>query len=80
LATDRDFQAVKEQMKTQLLEWMSETGDPRATDPKSTYWDQVRYTPNYQMEDAPIQQRIEAYRILSPFGRDSKEGIGCLEE
>jgi hypothetical protein len=32
------------------------------------------------MEDAPIQQRIEAYRILSPFGRDSKEGIGCLDK
>ncbi|MCH6233881.1 sulfatase [Cognataquiflexum rubidum] len=80
LAAEPESQAVKEQLKTQLLAWMTETGDLRATDPKSTYWDQLRYTPNYQMEDAPIQQRIEAYRILPPFGKDSKEGIGCLEE
>ncbi|MCH6199122.1 sulfatase [Aquiflexum sp. LQ15W] len=80
LAAEPESQAVKEQLKTQLLAWMAETGDLRATDPRSTYWDTVRYTPNYQMEDAPIQQRIEAYRILPPFGKDSKEGIGCLEE
>ena len=80
LAAQPEFQAAKEQLKTQLLAWMTETGDLRATDPKSTYWDQLRYTPNYQMEDAPIQQRIEAYRILPPFGKYSKEGIGCLEE
>jgi hypothetical protein len=78
LASDPAFSSLKSKMKAQLLTWMSTTGDLRAKDPQSTYWDNVRYTPNYQMEDADVTKRIEEYRIKPPFGKYAKEGIPCL--
>lgn len=77
LATDPAFSAIKFKMKYDLLKWMTETGDLRAKDPRSTYWDTVRYTPNYQMEDTDWKKRIEDYRIMPPFGKYAKEGIPC---
>ena len=79
LAKDAAFVAVKSQMKEQLLKWMSDTGDPRAENPKSTYWDEVRYTPDYQMQDFPLKARIEEYMIKPPFGKYAASGISCLE-
>lgn len=77
LAADLAFSAIKSQMKTDLVKWMDETGDLRATDPRSTYWDEVRYTPAYQMQDSDISMRINKYRIKPPFGKFAKEGIPC---
>jgi arylsulfatase A-like enzyme len=77
LAADPAFSATKSEMKAQLLNWMKTTGDLRAENPRSTYWDNVRYTPNYQMEDADITKRVEEYRIKPPFGKYAKEGIPC---
>lgn len=68
---------IKAEMRSQLLEWMKETGDLRAINPQSTYWDEVRYTPTYQMQDTDVRKQIEAYRIIPPFGKYSKEGIPC---
>jgi hypothetical protein len=64
-------------MKAQLLNWMKTTGDLRAENPQSTYWDNVRYAPTYQMEDVDVTKRIEEYRIKPPFGKYAKEGIPC---
>jgi len=77
LAADPALSSLKSKMKAELLEWMRNTGDLRASDPKSTYWDEVRYTPNYQMEDTDVLKRIEEYRIKPPFGKYAKEGIPC---
>jgi arylsulfatase A-like enzyme len=71
------FAKIKSDMKSDLLNWMAETGDIRATNPRSTYWDTVRYTPNYQMEDTDVLKRIEEYRIQPPFGKYAKQGIPC---
>ena len=78
LAADPAFSAVKFKMKSDLLKWMTETEDLRAKDPKSTYWDTVRYTPNYQMVDTDLEKRILEYRIMPPFGSASQKGIPCL--
>lgn len=78
LAEDKNFSTVKTRMQEKLQNWMEETGDLRASDPRSIYWDTVRYTPNYQMEDYDFQKRIEEYRIKPPFGNEAKEGIPCL--
>lgn len=80
LAEDAAFAEVKDKMKEELLNWMAQTNDTRAIDPKSTYWDEVRYTPNYQMKDFPLQSRIEEYRIKPPFGKYAQTGISCLED
>jgi hypothetical protein len=67
---------MKTALRQQLLTWMDGTNDPRFEDPKSTFWDQVRYTPDYQMKDSDWKKRIEDYRICPPFG--SVREIECL--
>jgi len=79
LADEKSYATVKDQMRKKLQSWMKETGDLRASDPRSLYWDEVRYTPNYQMKDFDFRQGIEDYRIKPPFGKYAKEGIPCLE-
>lgn len=78
LAENKTYETVKEQMRKKLQIWMVETGDLRASDPRSLYWDQVRYTPDYQMKNFDFGQEIEKYRIKPPFGNYAKEGIPCL--
>ncbi|WP_288372078.1 sulfatase [uncultured Algoriphagus sp.] len=76
LASDPSFASVKEEMRKELLAWMEKTGDLRFENPKSTYWDELRYTPDYQMKDIDWQKKIEEYRIRPPFG--SVKEIPCL--
>src|SRR5690606_33915059 len=58
LAGDPAFSETKNKLRAQLLTWMEETNDPRFENPRSTYWDQLRYTPNYQMEDINWEKKI----------------------
>ncbi|WP_026947719.1 sulfatase family protein [Algoriphagus marincola] len=76
LADDPAFAEMKTVLRQQLLVWMEETNDPRFEEPRSTFWDQVRYTPDYQMKDIDWQKQIEEYRIRPPFG--SVREIPCL--
>ncbi|SMD45447.1 Arylsulfatase A and related enzymes [Aquiflexum balticum DSM 16537] len=78
LAADPEFAGIKKELRKRLEYWMLETGDKRAVEPRSTYWDQVRYTPSYQMKDADIPELIKTYRIMPPFGPYSRDGIPCL--
>ncbi len=76
LASNPSFVIVKEELRKELLAWMEITGDPRFDDPKSTYWDELRYTPDYQMKDIDWHKQIEEYWIRPPFG--SVKEIPCL--
>ncbi|GMQ28174.1 sulfatase [Algoriphagus confluentis] len=76
LAADPAFAEVKIALRQQLIAWMEETNDPRFESPKSTYWDKVRYTPDYQMKDIDWKKQIEEYRIRPPFG--SVREMECL--
>lgn len=78
LATDPTFSGIKSKMKSELLQWMTETGDLRAKDQRSTYWDELRYTPTYQLKDIDWEAEIQKYRILPPFGSASQNGIPCF--
>lgn len=80
LAGNAAFAETKIQLRQQLLGWMEKTGDRRFEDPRSTYWDELRYTPDYQMKDADVEKAIEEYRIKPPFGPDAREVIPCLPE
>lgn len=80
LANDPALAEVKGQMKQKLQQWMEETGDRRATDPRSVYWDQVRYTPDYQFENYDFKKGILDYKIMPPFGKNAKSGIPCLDQ
>jgi N-sulfoglucosamine sulfohydrolase len=77
LAADPEFAGIKKELRKRLDEWMLETGDKRAVEPRSTYWDSVRYTPSYQMKDADYMEYIRDYRIRPPF--TAPNGIPCLE-
>ncbi|UZD22064.1 sulfatase [Algoriphagus halophytocola] len=79
LAEDKSYASVKAEMKEKLQKWMEETHDLRATDPRSTYWDEVRYTPEYQLKNFDFQKGIEEYTIKPPFGKYAKAGIPCLD-
>jgi len=79
LAAKPEYATVKNELRKKLDAWMQETGDLRATDPRSLYWDQIRYTPNYQMKDVDFMEYIRNYRIKPPIGRFSNDGIPCLE-
>ncbi|WP_051316076.1 sulfatase family protein [Algoriphagus vanfongensis] len=68
LAAKPEFAKIKTELKAQLLEWMEDTDDLRFANPRSTYWDEVRYTPDYQMKDTDWQKQIDQYRIRPPFG------------
>ncbi len=76
LAANPAFSELKIALRQQLLAWMKQTNDPRFENPRSTYWDQVRYTPDYQMKDIDWKKQIEEYRIRPPFG--TVRGIPCL--
>jgi hypothetical protein len=78
-ATNPKYQEVLKSLRKELMEWMEDTGDLRAKDPKTTYWDQVLYTPNYQMKDRDITAEIKEYVQLVRDGGGFKE-LGCLEE
>lgn len=78
LANDKSFEMVKMSMREKLQQWMENTGDLRASDPRSLYWDNVRYTPDYQFQDYDFLEKINDYRIVPPFGKYSREGIPCL--
>ncbi|MEZ4829058.1 MAG: sulfatase [Bacteroidia bacterium] len=80
LASDPSYAKTKKKLRASLLEWMEKTGDPRLKNPRSTYWDELRYTPSYQHQDVNISEQIGLYRILPPLGPESREGIPCLEE
>lgn len=78
LAGDPAFSETKNKLRAQLLTWMEETNDPRFENPRSTYWDELRYTPNYQMEDVDWEKKIFEYKIFPPFGPYTREGIPCI--
>jgi hypothetical protein len=80
LAEDKSFEMIKKDMKDKLQNWMEKTGDLRASEPRSLYWDNVRYTPDYQFKDYDFEQRIKEYKIKPPFGKYAKEGIPCLDQ
>jgi arylsulfatase A-like enzyme len=77
LAEDKSLTNVKSRLKEKLQNWMETSGDLRASDPRSMYWDNVNYTANDQRSDFDYPKKIEEYRIIPPFGKYSNEGIKC---
>ncbi|WP_413994248.1 sulfatase [Maribacter sp. 2307ULW6-5] len=57
---------VLSRLRKDLEAWMSATGDLRATDPKTDYWDKVLYTPDYDTENFDLEAKTKAYRMQLP--------------
>jgi len=81
LADDQMHLQTLEQMRNTLQNWMMETGDLRATDPKSIYWDTVSYVPEYQFQNFDLMKEINDYEIVSPnrIAGSTSNRIGCLD-
>lgn len=62
---------IRTQLQEDLAHWMKETGDIRATNPQSVYWDTVRYTPSYDFDDFNLTQEISRYAIKPLRQQDS---------
>lgn len=55
-------------LRNELNKWMKETGDLRATEPRTVYWDTVLYTPNYDFSNFDLDKKIEEYKMLARDG------------
>jgi arylsulfatase A-like enzyme len=65
-------------LRKELAEWMRATGDLRAKEPQTEYWDKVRYTPDYQHQNVDWRGELQAYQMLLRDGWGFKE-VGCME-
>lgn len=70
LADDPAHSEKLTQLSNALDEWMAASGDIRATEPQSIYWDTVEYTPNYQFKNFDLAEEVEAYRIKPLWGKE----------
>lgn len=77
-ANNPKYASALSALRKHLKGWMENTGDLRATEPKTNYWDEVLYTPNYQMENKDISAEIQAYKQLVRDAGGFKE-VQCLD-
>jgi len=78
VATSKKYECLKDSLHTELTNWMNATGDLRATQPKTTYWDEVLYTPNYQRQNFDLDEEINNYSMLLNNGSAFKKS-GCYK-
>jgi len=60
-------------LRDALKQWMIETDDRRATEPKTEYWDKVRYTIEYQHDNFDLSEKLDQYQMLVRQGGDLVE-------
>ncbi len=63
-ASNPEHVKILKTMRDELSQWMKNTGDLRAKEPNTTYWDEVLYTPDYQFNNYDQQQKISEYKML----------------
>ncbi|MGI9541954.1 MAG: hypothetical protein ACR2MX_01770, partial [Cyclobacteriaceae bacterium] len=71
VAGQPDHLNAQKEMSEGLAQWMATSGDLRATDPETIYWDTVTYTPTYDYDNFDLESNIAAYKRLvqRPFSR-----------
>ncbi len=72
------YKEVLQNLRNELNEWMKETNDLRATDPRTIYWDTVLYTPDYDYSNFNLDKKIKEYKMAIKDGGKYKE-IPCSE-
>ena len=77
-AENKEYTRILIKMRKELAAWMEATNDLRHSDPHTKYWDEVRYTPDYQFENFNLEQEISKYKMLvRKEGRF--EALPCLQ-
>ena len=72
LAEIPEYFPTKTRLNGALRSWMNHTGDRRAFEPNTVFWDTVRYTPDYQHESFNLEKKLAEYRMLSTAGENIK--------
>ncbi len=65
------------ELRAELKSWMEHTNDLRATEPQTSYWDEVLYTPDYQFYNYDLNEKIKEYKMLARDGGRLIE-VGCV--
>jgi len=63
-AENPEYASTMAKMRKELFIWMEATNDQRLKDPNTKYWDNVLYTPDYQMKNFNLEQEIADYKML----------------
>ncbi len=77
-AENPKYVATLKAFRKELQNWMEATNDLRAKEPHTNYWDEVMYTPDYQLENFDLNNRIDSYK-MQIRNRGSFEEIGCSD-
>ncbi|CAH1000649.1 Ulvan-active sulfatase [Neolewinella maritima] len=59
------YASARRQLAASVDRWMERTGDPRAAEPRTLFWDRVRYTPDYGRRTFDRDAYIAAYRYAA---------------
>ena len=73
VADSPKYKDVLTTLQNELQNWMARTGDLRAMQPKTDYWDKVLYTPDYQFQNYDLQKEFNDYKMLMREGGGFKE-------
>jgi arylsulfatase A-like enzyme len=79
VAGQDEYAAAQDRLSDELSEWMERTGDPRATDPQTLFWDRARYTPTYGKRDFDLREYIDEYRYARSVNHTHYELTPCGE-
>ncbi len=80
LAGRRAFRKEMKRMRASLSKWMAATGDLRAAEPQTIYWDTVEYTPKYDHGNFNLQEEIDKYYFLKPDQSMQFQETPCRED
>jgi len=72
-AQNAKYEKVLRNLRNELKDWMKETGDLRATDPRTIYWDTVLYTPHYNYSNFDLDKKVNEYQMAIRDGGKFKK-------
>lgn len=78
LANDPAYAGQLAEYRSRLRGFMAETGDPRASDPRTAFWDEAEYTPAYRLRTYDREAYIAAYEWAELAGHTNFDRRACL--
>ncbi|MEM6806266.1 MAG: sulfatase-like hydrolase/transferase, partial [Bacteroidota bacterium] len=79
LANDASYADVKAELSHRLQTWMEKSGDIRAIEAQSTYYDTVEYTIEYQFQNYDLSEKIAQYKMQRMDEHMRFREEGCLK-
>lgn len=80
LAPRPEFRKERKKLRASLAKWMAATGDLRAAEPQTTYWDTVEFTTNFALDNFDLEKEIKNYYFLKPGPGMQFREVPCKED